>query len=103
MRDLDEPHAPFGEPPGQEALAAEVGGDGIIQAIGPQRAGGLVGEGLYLRDRGLHAEGQLEGVPAPLSAAPGFDSSAWLPGDVMARFFQDDKYQGKKSDIYRGK
>jgi predicted DNA-binding WGR domain protein len=23
-----------------------------------------------------------------LSAAPGFDASAWLPGDVMARFFQ---------------
>jgi predicted DNA-binding WGR domain protein len=25
---------------------------------------------------------------AAFSAAPGFDSSAWLPGDVMARFFQ---------------
>jgi predicted DNA-binding WGR domain protein len=23
-----------------------------------------------------------------LSAAPGFDASSWLPGDVMARFFQ---------------
>lgn len=26
-----------------------------------------------------------------MSIAPGFDSSAWLPSDVMARFFQDDK------------
>src|SRR5262245_30801642 len=25
---------------------------------------------------------------AAFSAAPGFDASAWLPGDVMARFFQ---------------
>jgi hypothetical protein len=25
---------------------------------------------------------------AGLSAAPGFDASGWLPGDVMARFFQ---------------
>jgi predicted DNA-binding WGR domain protein len=31
------------------------------------------------------------GCPYRLSAftaAPGFDASAWLPGDVMARFFQ---------------
>jgi predicted DNA-binding WGR domain protein len=25
---------------------------------------------------------------AAFSAAPGFDANAWLPGDVMARFFQ---------------
>jgi predicted DNA-binding WGR domain protein len=25
---------------------------------------------------------------ATFSAAPGFDASAWLPGDVMARFFE---------------
>jgi hypothetical protein len=25
---------------------------------------------------------------AAFSAAPGFDASAWLPGDVMAEFFQ---------------
>jgi predicted DNA-binding WGR domain protein len=25
---------------------------------------------------------------AAFSAAPGFDASAWLPGDFMARFFQ---------------
>lgn len=25
---------------------------------------------------------------AAISAAPGFDASAWLPGDVMARFFE---------------
>jgi hypothetical protein len=25
---------------------------------------------------------------AAFSAAPGFDASAWLPGEVMARFFQ---------------
>jgi predicted DNA-binding WGR domain protein len=25
---------------------------------------------------------------AAFNAAPGFDASAWLPGDVMARFFQ---------------
>jgi hypothetical protein len=24
-------------------------------------------------------------------AAPGFDASSWLPGEVMARFFQGDK------------
>src|SRR5689334_3162517 len=26
---------------------------------------------------------------AAFSAAPGFDASAWLPGEVMARFFED--------------
>lgn len=34
------------------------------------------------------------GCPYRLSAynaAPGFDGLAWLPDDVMARFFQDDK------------
>src|SRR5262245_7513972 len=25
---------------------------------------------------------------AAFSAAPGFDASSWLPGDIMARFFQ---------------
>jgi predicted DNA-binding WGR domain protein len=25
---------------------------------------------------------------AAYSAAPGFDAAAWLPGDIMARFFQ---------------
>jgi predicted DNA-binding WGR domain protein len=24
-----------------------------------------------------------------LSAAPGFDATPWLPGDIMARFFED--------------
>ena len=28
---------------------------------------------------------------AAYSAAPGFDASAWLPGEVMARFFQGEK------------
>ena len=28
---------------------------------------------------------------AAFSAAPGFDAEAWLPGEVMARFFQGDK------------
>jgi predicted DNA-binding WGR domain protein len=27
---------------------------------------------------------------AAFSAAPGFDASAWLPGEVMARFFEDE-------------
>jgi len=33
----------------------------------------------------------LNGCPyrlAAFSTAPGFDIQAWLPGDVMARFFQ---------------
>jgi hypothetical protein len=29
-----------------------------------------------------------------LSAAPGFDSAVWLPGDVMAEFFQVDIREG---------
>jgi predicted DNA-binding WGR domain protein len=28
---------------------------------------------------------------AALSVAPGFDTAPWLPGEVMARFFQGDK------------
>jgi predicted DNA-binding WGR domain protein len=28
---------------------------------------------------------------AAFSAAPGFDAAAWLPGEVMAGFFQGDK------------
>jgi len=33
---------------------------------------------------------------AAFSAAPGFNAAAWLPGEVMARFFQGDKSWVKK-------
>ena len=35
VRDLDEPHAALGEPAGQQALAAEVRGDRVVQAVQP--------------------------------------------------------------------
>ena len=38
------------------------------------------------------------GCPYRLSAftaAPGFDASAWLPGDVMARFFQTGEHHAR--------
>ena len=35
VRDLDEPHAALGEAAGQQALAAEVRGDGVVQAVEP--------------------------------------------------------------------
>ena len=38
------------------------------------------------------------GCPYRLSAftaAPGFDAAAWLPGDVMARFFQTGEHHAR--------
>jgi predicted DNA-binding WGR domain protein len=35
------------------------------------------------------------------SAPPGFDASSWLPGDVMARFFQATRSDKRASEPFR--
>ena len=67
VRDLDEPHARLGEPAGQQALPAEVGGDGVVQAIelSASRPSRRTMSSTFGHLR-LHAEGQLERVDARL-------------------------------------
>jgi hypothetical protein len=58
---LNEPHASLHESPGEQAAAAEIGADRIIEAI--QFPGGLrfAADIGGLRSRHLHAEGKLVG------------------------------------------
>ena len=57
--DLDEPHAALDQPPGQQALAAEVGGLGLVDAVQRQRVSRSPGEIDRLGGVLLHLEGQL--------------------------------------------
>ena len=62
---LHEPHAPLGEPAGHQALAAEVGGDRVVQAVELAGRPRLARDVLDLGHGGLHPEGELERVQAP--------------------------------------
>ena len=57
--ELDEPYAPFGEPPRQQAVGRERAGVFGVGAVHLEHVGGLVGEVGHLRHARLHPEGHL--------------------------------------------
>jgi hypothetical protein len=62
----------------------------IIEAASHERTLASVSSIWRSQDKRFHC-GVFPWRLAAYSAAGGFDASAWLPGEVMARFFQDDK------------
>ena len=69
VRDLHEPHAALGEPPGQQALPAEVRGRRVVEAVQLERRGRLAGDVLHLAARrpacGRPARTSRSGLRAP--------------------------------------
>ena len=59
VRDLNEPHSTFREPPREQTLAAKILGHFVVHPVQPQRGRGLARNVLNLRHLGLHAERQL--------------------------------------------
>ena len=65
---LDEPDARLDEPPGQQALAAEVGGLVVVDPVEGLGRVRLPGQVHHLGQRPLHPEGQLVRLDDPLDA-----------------------------------
>ena len=59
VRDLDEPHALLAESPGEQALAAEVLGDRVVDPVQGQRLPGFMRQVEHSRGMALHPPGQL--------------------------------------------
>ena len=68
VRQLDEPHAGLDEPPREQALAAEIRGRRVVQAVKALRRRRFPREVHDARELALHAEGQLVGLDDPLDA-----------------------------------
>ena len=69
--DLDEADAALGEAAGHEALAAEVGGDGVVEAVEFFGGGGFGVDVLGFGHGGLHAEGEFEAGDAAFEGEVG--------------------------------